>query len=106
QFLEIFAEPEAIVGGQNAIPGEFPHQVSLRYNDNHVCGGSIISQTKILTAAHCVTVPKPPYNDFKVATGSISITGGQLHNVKKITVHPQFSNSYEDAWINDIAVIT
>ncbi|XP_011062186.1 PREDICTED: chymotrypsin-1-like [Acromyrmex echinatior] len=98
-------EPEAIVGGQTATPGEFPHQVSLKYNGNHVCGGSIIASNKILTAAHCVTFTKPPYKDFKVATGSISITGGELHNVEKIIVHPQYSDRYEDAWKNDIAVI-
>ncbi|EGI60766.1 Chymotrypsin-1 [Acromyrmex echinatior] len=97
-------EPEAIVGGQTATPGEFPHQVSLKYNGNHVCGGSIIASNKILTAAHCVTFTKPPYKDFKVATGSISITGGELHNVEKIIVHPQYSDRYEDAWKNDIAL--
>ncbi|XP_018364198.1 PREDICTED: chymotrypsin-1-like [Trachymyrmex cornetzi] len=98
-------EPEAIVGGQTARPGEFPHQVSLRYKGNHVCGGSIIASTKILTAAHCVTFTQPPYEDFKVATGSVSITAGELHNVEKIIVHPQYSDKYEDAWKNDIAVI-
>ncbi|XP_012054316.1 PREDICTED: chymotrypsin-1-like [Atta cephalotes] len=98
-------EPEAIVGGQTAIPGEFPHQVSLKYNGNHVCGGSIIAPNKILTAAHCVTFTKPPYKDFKVATGSVSITAGDLHNVEKIIVHPQYSDKYEDGWKNDIAVI-
>ncbi|XP_018315858.1 chymotrypsin-1 [Mycetomoellerius zeteki] len=98
-------EPEAIVGGQIVNPGEFPHQVSLRYNGNHVCGGSIIGPEKILTAAHCVTFAKPPYKDFKVATGSVLIYGGEYHDIEKIIVHPQYSDKYEDAWKNDIAVI-
>lgn len=43
-----------VVGGQNAAKGEFPWQVSLLKNNNHNCGGSIISKNHILTAAHCV----------------------------------------------------
>lgn len=43
-----------IVGGKDAPVGKFPHQVSLRQNGNHFCGGSIIDSRHILTAAHCV----------------------------------------------------
>ncbi|XP_071561325.1 chymotrypsin-1-like [Temnothorax nylanderi] len=103
-------EPEAIVGGQLAVPGEFPHQVSLRLDGfGHVCGGSIIAPTKILTAAHCVEAVYPPYRNFKVATGSIDSMGGELHTVKTIVVHPEYFGKVlgeEDAWKNDIAVIT
>jgi len=47
-----------IVGGELAGHGEFPYQVSIqRYSINswsHTCGGSIINETAILTAAHCL----------------------------------------------------
>lgn len=43
-----------VVGGQDATEGQFPHQVSLRRNGSHTCGGSIISRNFVLTAAHCV----------------------------------------------------
>jgi len=105
---ETFAEePEAIVGGQPASLGEFPHQASLRLDNSHICGGSIIAPNKILTAAHCVYGSVfPPYNNLKIATGTIQLNGGQLHKVVKIVVHPQYSNRREDAWKNDVAVIT
>lgn len=43
-----------VVGGLEAHEGQFPHQVSLRLQGSHICGGSIIANKFILTAAHCV----------------------------------------------------
>lgn len=46
-----------VVGGVNAEIGQFPYQVSLQRSDgSHTCGGSILDENFILTAAHCVVV--------------------------------------------------
>lgn len=42
-----------IVGGEQAEPGEFPYIVSLSQNDNHICGGSLLNENTVITAAHC-----------------------------------------------------
>ena len=40
-----------IIGGRNALKGEFPWQVSI----GGYCGGTILSSKTILTAGHCVS---------------------------------------------------
>jgi len=43
-----------IVGGIEAAAGEIPWQVSLQFNSGlHFCGGAIISDKWIVTAAFC-----------------------------------------------------
>ncbi|VVC91717.1 unnamed protein product [Leptidea sinapis] len=60
-------EDDKIVGGYKTNIKEFPHQVLLNMKkgqERHVCGGSILSEKYILTAAHCVS-PKIPLKSSK-----------------------------------------
>merc|ERR1712055_817493 len=44
-----------IVGGTDACPGEFPHQIMLTrgVGGSLMCGGSLVGPTKVVTAGHC-----------------------------------------------------
>lgn len=48
-----------IIGGHDAMVGSWPWQVSLQHYTIglgyfHLCGGSLITNNTVLTAAHCV----------------------------------------------------
>ena len=44
----LFIGSPVIIGGQNAVDGQFPWQVTLkRSTGSHYCGGSIIAPTKV-----------------------------------------------------------
>ncbi|KAA0202997.1 hypothetical protein HAZT_HAZT010846 [Hyalella azteca] len=45
---------DRIVGGEEAVPHSYPWMVALFIDDIYFCGGSIIDDQWILTAAHCM----------------------------------------------------
>ncbi|KFB43596.1 AGAP001241-PA-like protein [Anopheles sinensis] len=91
-----------IVGGVRTSIEEVPYQVSLRYMDSHICGGSIISYAWVLTAAHCLDW-YPNNEEITVLTGSSNYSaGGSLHEVFYYHLHQDY-DLMEFQW--DVATI-
>ncbi|XP_058063058.1 trypsin alpha-3-like [Anopheles bellator] len=91
-----------IVGGSVVPISQFPYQLSLRQNGNHICGASVISGNWALSAAHC-TFPMPNVNSITFRGGSASRTaGGLIFQAAQIINHPQYNSNNLN---NDVCVI-
>ena len=54
-----------VIGGTTPVKGKFPWQVAIYRKNLFSCGGSLISPTLIITAAHCLN-DKNPANYYVV----------------------------------------
>lgn len=82
-----------IVGGFPVNITRIPWQVSLVYSGRHLCGGSIISNEWILTAAHCLAHRSA--RGFQVRVGSTdSVKGGVLYPVNRTILHNSYAGSF------------
>uniref|UniRef100_A0A3Q3MUL5 Peptidase S1 domain-containing protein n=1 Tax=Mastacembelus armatus TaxID=205130 RepID=A0A3Q3MUL5_9TELE len=81
-----------IIGGEVAPPGSWPWQVSLALPLGHFCGGSLINEEWVLTAAHCF--PHPSTTDLVVYLGRESQKGPNPNEVNRtvtqIIIHDNF----------------
>ncbi|XP_017772800.1 PREDICTED: chymotrypsin-1-like [Nicrophorus vespilloides] len=102
-----FAAPSSdlswrIVGGNKAPDGSFPYQISLRgLFDSHSCGGSIINENWILTAAHCVEGSLAATLTVVVGSNKLN-SGGVKYKISKAIYHENY-----DGYLikNDVAVL-
>lgn len=89
-----------IVGGESAGTSTWGWAVSISINGNSLCGGSIISSTWIITAAHCLSGVSA--STVIVYAGSNSRFTGQSRTAYRTFVHPSYVS---DTKVNDIALI-
>lgn len=79
----------SIVGGYPVNITQVPWQISVHHRKRHICGGSIISDQWILTAAHCVD---DVVSEHRVRVGSPDkLTGGTLHYVDQVLTHEKYT---------------
>lgn len=97
-------EPESyIIGGTGAHQGQFPFMVGLRSTLNqHFCGGAIINNRWILTAAHCTQDDFSQPKNVHAWVGAHGRRDGIRHNINVIVNHPRYNAQWR---MNDIAVI-
>lgn len=104
--VEFASSRVLIIGGESTKIESYPYQISIQQEVNgvyyHGCGGSIISDNYVLTAAHCLKSFQP--QDLKVRAGaSFYKEGGSLHQVESFVLHRDYDAS--GAPVHDIAVI-
>ena len=99
--------PAPIIGGVEAADGEFPFMVAVGQmfdgQTYQYCGGVLVSDRHVVTAAHCSEGQDP--SDAGVLVGARDLAaGGQSLAVSAITMHPQYEGDTTAGF--DIAVWT
>ncbi|XP_019400406.1 PREDICTED: transmembrane protease serine 6 [Crocodylus porosus] len=96
-----------IVGGVNTLEGEWPWQASLQIRGRHICGGTLIADRWVVSAAHC-------FHDERLASPSIWTVylGKYFQNtssynevsfkVSRLLLHPYYE---EDSHDYDVALL-
>ncbi|XP_061115119.1 chymotrypsin-like elastase family member 2A [Conger conger] len=95
-----------VVGGVDARPYSWPWQISLQYTSNgnwyHTCGGTLISNDWVLTAAHCISSSRT----YRVVLGKHNLKETEVDSVaipaSKMIVHEKWNPFFIR---NDIALI-
>ncbi|XP_044060093.1 transmembrane protease serine 4a isoform X2 [Siniperca chuatsi] len=87
---------DRIVGGTDALIENWPWQVSLQQGGQHICGGSLVSPSWVVTAAHCFAGSKKELSRWRVVSGLtyISTVGGSY--VDRIIVNGDYNAARND----------
>ncbi|XP_030614663.1 granzyme B-like [Archocentrus centrarchus] len=92
----IEATETGIFGGRETKPHSRPYMVSIQYQDQHTCGGILIREDFVLTAAHCCK--KETWGTYTVVLGAHNVSKkekNQQHiEVVKYYPHPKFTGKY------------
>lgn len=92
-----------IVGGQEVTNAQqLPWQAMVLFQGSFVCGGIILDDHWVLTAAHCVTNRTASQISVRVGTHLTSGVGGRIYRVEDVEIPDGFQGFQNDVALLDI----
>ncbi|KAL7545086.1 hypothetical protein ACHAWF_008447 [Thalassiosira exigua] len=90
-----------IINGVSAPETRYPYSASLQYNNQHFCGGALVSPNIVITAAHCTSTPT------KITLGRYDLDSPydydyEVLDVLEKVVHPDYDKTVVE---NDLALL-
>ncbi|CAB9503449.1 Trypsin delta/gamma-like protein CG30031 [Seminavis robusta] len=105
-YLLPLAGPQEIVGGSPASSGEFPWFVSLEYEGQIYCGGTLISANRVLSAAHCfLSSSGSIFLPTQIRVGHTTTSDGETVTPSCVSIHPDFGYDLKGVY-SDLAVLS
>ncbi|MCZ4606410.1 serine protease [Streptomyces sp. Lzd4kr] len=98
------AADSRIVGGSTTTTSAYPFMMQITdASQNQFCGGTLVSATKVVTAAHCMAGESN--SSVRVVGGRTYLNGtnGTVSRVSDIWIHPDYQDVTQG---NDVAVLT
>ncbi|XP_014876778.1 serine protease 33-like [Poecilia latipinna] len=86
---------DRIVGGVDASNGAWPWQIDIQKSNEHVCGGSLITQDWVLSAAHCFPNPSDP-SSYVLYIGRYQLNGINEHELSRTVKRIVIPSGYQD----------
>merc|ERR1712212_579967 len=86
---------QRVIAGKQAVPHSWPWQILMLKNGRGGCGGSIVSPTIVVTAAHCVHGSEHNPSSFSVRVGDHDTRKSEgteaTYQVKRVYKHPSYN---------------
>ncbi|KAH8355385.1 hypothetical protein KR084_000720, partial [Drosophila pseudotakahashii] len=98
----------SVVGGMPTRPREFPFMAALGWRSNfdqriyYRCGGALIANNFVLTAAHCADLGGEPPSQVRLGGDNLTLAEGEDLLIRRVIVHPEYN---ANTAYNDIALL-
>lgn len=93
-----------IRGGQSALSSNWDWMVSIGHLNRHFCGGSVLNEWYIITAAHCFENITSIRSRIRICAGSFRLSDRchQSRRMHSVILHPLYNTTTNE---NDIALV-